>query len=180
MATLWLDIEDEQDWKLNNHKWHPPEIVGNGGWGVLMNKQPQMDWSGTGWSKGRLKEGCNDCNRRGEGVGGCRNSLHFLLVWPDGTIVDCHADNWDWKLVAGINYRLENIAFFSHPSNFGGCSEKRNRKIFLFLFWAIARDKSSSTSHTGETPKKQLAEMRRGLRGVCDLAQRARADPKKL
>lgn len=35
MATLWLDIEDEQDWKLNNHKWHPPEIVGNGGWGVL-------------------------------------------------------------------------------------------------------------------------------------------------
>lgn len=35
MATLWLDIENEQDWKLNNLKCHPPEIVGNGGWGVL-------------------------------------------------------------------------------------------------------------------------------------------------
>lgn len=56
--------------------------------------------------------------------GGVRNYLHFLLVWPDGTIVDGHADNWDWKLVAGINSRLENIAFLSHPSNFGGCPEK--------------------------------------------------------
>lgn len=42
----------------------------------------------------------------GEGWGVGISSLHFLLVWLDGTIVDGHADNWDWKLVARINYRL--------------------------------------------------------------------------
>lgn len=65
----------------------------------------------------------------GEGWGVGISSLHFLLVWPDGTIVDGHADNWDWKLVARINYRL----FLPHIQLWG-CSEKRNRKKFLFLF----------------------------------------------
>lgn len=47
MATLWLDIEDEQDWKLNNHKCHPPpRLWGTGDGGFFMNKQPQMDGSG--------------------------------------------------------------------------------------------------------------------------------------
>lgn len=199
-----LYIEDEQqDWKLKNHQSHPPEIVGNGVWGSLWTSNPK--WIGLGlaevregWRKdamtaiGVVKGWWGE--GEGGGGGGCvckRNNLHFLLVWPDGTIVDGHADNWDWKLDAGINSRLENIAFLSHPSNFWGvCPErKKNKKkqkkfgkSFFFTFWAIARDQSSSTSqsHTRWNAKKeQVAEVRRGHKGygMCmTWYRRARAD----
>lgn len=39
MAALWLDIEDEQDWKLNNHKCHPPRDCGERGMGGFFNEQ---------------------------------------------------------------------------------------------------------------------------------------------
>lgn len=174
MATLWLDIEDEQDWKLNNLKCHPPEIVGNGGWGSLWTSSPKwiglgLDGVREGWRKGAMTE-----IGGGEGWGVGISSLHFLLVWPDGTIVDGHADNWDWKLVARINYRL----FLPHIQLWGLLWKKKSEKI-SFPLWAIARDKSSSTSHTRWNHKKTTCgDAERVQRGVWPCT-RVRADPQK-
>lgn len=49
LMACYMYIEDEQqDWKLNNLKSHPPRDCGERGMGFFMNKQPQRDWSGTG------------------------------------------------------------------------------------------------------------------------------------
>lgn len=82
------------------------------------------------------------------GEGGCRNSLHFYWSGQKERSSTNMQIIGIGNLSLGLIIALKISPFFSHPSNFGGCSEKRNRKNFLFLFWAIARDKSSFASHT--------------------------------
>lgn len=66
----------------------------------------------------------------------------------------------------------------THPT-LGVALKKEIGEIFFSSFGLSQGTGRPPPVTLGETPKKQLAEMRRGHRGVCDLAQRARADPEK-
>lgn len=175
----WYEVDDKKNYgdlmawyrgwarlEIKQSQVPSPRDCGERGMGgSLWTSSPKwiglgLDGVREGWRKGAMTE-----IGGGEGWGVGISSLHFLLVWPDGTIVDGHADNWDWKLVARINYRL----FLPHIQLWGLLWKKKS-EIFSFLFGLSQGTSRPPPVTLGETTKKQLAEMRRGFRGVCDLA----------